>query len=95
MVYTDKRYPGFFQTIHSFNAIPVMMPQIPNTTIWDFPHTDHTFVDTPEFYQRIIGTEPPLERDSGVTIATGIELETLFTCGDGSFDPVTKMGSHG
>jgi hypothetical protein len=75
-------------------VIPVTLPQIPNTTVWDLPNTDHAFVDTPEFYQRIIGMEPSLEKDVGVKNATGIELETLITCSDGCFDPQTKTGSH-
>jgi hypothetical protein len=80
---------------HSHNSILVTAPQLPNQTVWDLPQEDHAFVDTLEFYQRIIGLEPPLERRMGVKIATGIELETLITCSDGSFDPQTKKGSHG
>lgn len=94
-VYIDKRDPNFFHTDHSPNPIPVTTPRTPNTTVWVLPPHDHAFVDTPEFYQRIIGLEPPVDRDVGFQIATGIELETLITCSDGSFDPQTKKGSHG
>jgi hypothetical protein len=94
-VYIDKRYPGFFHTDHSHNAIPVTTPQIPNMALWDHPHENHAFVDTPESYERIIRLEPPVEREVGVKIATGIELETLLMCSDGSYDPKTKKGSHG
>jgi hypothetical protein len=64
-------------------------------SIWDLLHIDHASVDTPEFYQRIIGLEPPIDREVGVKIDTDIELETLITCSDGSFNPQTKKGSHG
>ena len=67
----------------------------PTTTIWDLPAANHAFVDTPEFYQRIIGASPPIDSRIGGQIATGIELETLVTCSDGSFDPATQLGSHG
>jgi ribonuclease HI len=91
----DRRYPAFFHTDHSSSAIPVTTPQIPTMSLWDLSHEDHTFVDTPEFYQKLIGMDPQMERDVGVQIATGIELETLITCSDGSFDPQTKKGSNG
>jgi hypothetical protein len=91
-VYTDKRFPGFFHKVHSPNAIPTTIPQLHNTTVWDLPPTHHAFVDTPEFYQRILGGTATIV---SVKIATGIELEILVTCSDGSFDPVTRTGSHG
>ena len=94
-VYIDKRYPHYFHTDHSNNALPVTTPQLPSKNVWNLPTTEHAFVDTPEFYQRIIGLEPPIGRELGVKIATGIELETLITCSDGSFNPQTKKGSHG
>ncbi len=52
-------------------------------------------MDTPEFYQRLIGPHPPIDQQTGFHIATGIELETLITCSDGSFDPASGQGSHG
>jgi hypothetical protein len=45
--------------------------------IRDFPTTDHAFIDTPEFYKRIIGSSPPIDPRIGGQIATGIELEAL------------------
>ncbi len=52
-------------------------------------------MDTPEFFQRVIGPCPPLDFNTSFTITAGIELETLVTCSDGSFDPENKTGSHG
>jgi hypothetical protein len=52
-------------------------------------------VDTPEFYQRFIGQHPPIDDNIGFKIATGMELETLVTCSDGSYDPILQTGSHG
>jgi hypothetical protein len=68
---------------------------LPEPSIWNLPSADHAFVDTPEFYQRMIGECPPVDQNTGHDIATGIELETLVTCSDGSFDPESKTGSHG
>jgi hypothetical protein len=95
IVSTEKRFPNFFTAVHSTNEIPSTVNHPIPATIWDLPTTDHAFVDTPEFYQRLIGAVPPLNRTTNIKIATGIELETLVTCSDGSFDPETNRGSHG
>lgn len=71
------------------------MPKLPLQSIWDLPTTDHALVDMPEFYQRLIGMGPPLDFSTGSDIATGMELETLETCSNGSFDPDKKLESHG
>jgi hypothetical protein len=81
--------------VHSNTAIPLSTPQLPQNSIGDLPATDHLFVNTPEFYQRVIGVCPPIDPNIGFDIATGIELETLVTCSDGSFDAETNKGSHG
>ncbi len=39
--------------------------------------------------------KPPIDDYIGFKIATGMELETLMTCSDGSNDPVLQTGSHG
>jgi ribonuclease HI len=75
--------------------MPATSTPLPETSIWNLPRAVHAFVDTPEFYQRMIGECPPVDQNMGHNIATGIELETLVTCSDGSFDPETKTGSHG
>lgn len=94
-VYTDKQYPGFFHTSTSTSSFPGPTPETRDKTIWDLLHDDHAFVDTPAFYERLIGLQPPIEREVELKIATGVELDTLITCSDGSFDLQTKKGSHG
>jgi hypothetical protein len=70
-------------------------PQLPRNSIWNFESKDHAFKDTPEFCQRLIGTIPPIDPRTSHGIATGIELETLVTCSDGSFNPDSGKGSLG
>jgi hypothetical protein len=94
-VYGDSRFPTFFYQKPSPTGIPSTTPQLPQNAIWNLPSTDHAFVDTPEFYQRLIGEAPPFDYSTGFNIATGLELETLVTCSDGSFVPDKKLGSHG
>ena len=94
-LYRDSRFPSFFHQVPSPTGIPPTTPPLPQESIWNLPPTDHAFVDTPEFYQRLIGLTPPHTFAAGFDIATGLELETLVTCSDGSFDPDKKMGSHG
>jgi hypothetical protein len=47
------------------------------------------------FYQRLVGVTLQIDFTTGFNIATGLELETLVMCSDGSFDPDKKLGSHG
>jgi hypothetical protein len=94
-VYADPRFPGLFHTEHRPNAIPLTVPQLPINTIWGLLSTDHAFVETQGFYQRILGADPPLTSEVSVAITTYIELETLVSCSDGSFNPGSKHGSHG
>ncbi len=75
----DRQYPDFFHADQSNNALSVTTPPLFNKTIWDLPYIDHAFVVTPEFYQRIIGLEPPIDREVGIKIATVVELETIIT----------------
>ncbi len=91
----DSNFPRFFHQEPSPTCIPATIPQLPTNSIWDLPPTDHAFVETPEFYQQIGGLEPPYQFTTGFDIATGLELETLVTCSDGSFDPELKQRSHG
>jgi hypothetical protein len=93
--YTDPRFPGFFTIGHSPNGIPLTEPQSPLDSIWNYDPTDHAFVDTPEFYQCLMGPNPPIHPRSGFDIATGLELSTLVTCSDGSFNPDSGKGSLG
>ncbi len=53
-IYTDTRFPGYFQIVRSSTGIRSAPPQLPNNSIWNFPPIDNSCLDTPEFYQRII-----------------------------------------
>jgi hypothetical protein len=94
-IYTNTRFPGYFHVCNSSTGIPVTVPPTSSQCNWELPDIDHAFVDTPEFHKKILGINPPFEDRTGHNIATGIELETLVTCSNGSFEPETKFGSHG
>ncbi len=94
-VYGDSCFPNFFHQKPCLIGISSTLPQLPQHFIWDLPPMDHAFVDTPAFYQRLSGVQPPLDFSTGFKIATGLESETLVTCSEGSFNPKRKLGSHG
>jgi hypothetical protein len=64
-------------------------------SIWNFESNDHVFLDTPDFCQRLIGANPLINLRTSHDLATGIELETLVTYSDGSFNPDSGKGSLG
>jgi hypothetical protein len=43
----------------------------------------------------MIGPIPSMADQATLSIAHGMELETLVACSDGSYDPITMRGSHG
>ncbi len=94
-VYHDTHHKAFFHSVASITPFPLDSPSTPGSSVWTLNSTQHAFVDTPEFYQRLIGNDPPIEDTVGFQIATGLELETLIACSDGSYDPKHQTGSHG
>jgi hypothetical protein len=43
----------------------------------------------------MIGPIPSMADQATLSIAHGMELETLVACSDGSYDPITMRDSHG
>jgi hypothetical protein len=65
----------------------------PPPATWDRTRIPPILANTPDFYQRLIGPAPDLSESIQLSLAHGMELETLMACSDGS---VTKgTGSHG
>jgi ribonuclease HI len=92
-VYITTKYPGYFQINYSTNPFPDTLPD--SAPVWDADPTTHAFVDTPEFYSRLLSHNLPTSFHTGQDIATSLELETLVACSDGSYDPNQKIGGHG
>jgi hypothetical protein len=86
---TDRYYSA-----PSSSTFPLASSSSPNS-LWPATADIHAFVDTPEFFQRLIGPSPVLDESITADIATHIETGTLLTCSDGSFTPDTGTGSHG
>lgn len=78
----DTWFSHYFYQEPCTTGIPSTMPQSPQNHIWDLPLTDHALADTHEFYQLIVGPDPPIDFHTGFNIATVWELETLVTCSD-------------
>ena len=92
-IYVNMTYPDYFQVDYSTTPIPDTTP--PHAHIWDQDPTAHAFVDTPDFYKRLLGTKPLSSNEVEQDIATNLELETLVACSDGSFNPDKAVGGHG
>jgi hypothetical protein len=94
IISTNTSQGDYFYSMASSTPFP-QDTSTPAPSVWNLDSMSHAFVDTPEFYQRLIGSKPPIDDHIGFKIATGMELETLLSCSDGSFDPLHKTGSHG
>jgi hypothetical protein len=94
-IYTDPSPGKYSYSMSSLTPFPSQPTSTTEPSIWTLNTESYAFVDTPEFYQRLIGKNPPIDDNIGFKIATGMELETLLSCSDGSFDPIHKTGSHG
>ncbi len=95
LTYDNHQEPTKFYTTSSTSSLPTTSTTTPNDSIWELDSSQHALADTPEFYQRLIGPFPLTTDQVDLSIAHGIELETLVACSDGSYDPITKQGSHG
>jgi hypothetical protein len=95
-IYQDPLFDDFlFYTSPSQNTLPTAFNRPDINSIWDLDDSHHVYTNTPEFYQWLIGQLPNLNNHEGLAIAHQLELETLLTCGDGSFYPEAFTGSHG
>jgi hypothetical protein len=95
LIYDKQQEPTKFYTASSTSSLPQATAPPPNDSIWELDSSWHAFADTPAFYQRLIGPFYLTTDQADLSIAHGIELETLAACSDGSYDPITKQGSHG
>jgi hypothetical protein len=59
----------FFYSVARLTPFPSTPPTNPASSIWTLDSTQHAFVDTPEFYQRLIGKYPPIDDTVGFWIA--------------------------
>lgn len=64
-----------------------------DTSLWSPSAVPNSLSTTPAFYQRLIGPLPEMSESVQLSLAHGLELETLAACSDGSV--TTGKGSHG
>ncbi len=77
-IYTERGQDAYFYSMVSSTTFPQPSLPTPASSIWTFDSNTRAFVDTPEFHQRLISHNPPIDNAIGVKIATGMELES--TC---------------
>ncbi len=80
---------------YSSNPIPTTPLPAAVSSVWDLDDFLNVLVDTPEFYQRIMGPLTNISDQTGMEVAHNLELETLVTCSDGSYFPESHTGSRG
>jgi hypothetical protein len=68
-----------------------ILPEEPQQ--WDLSIIPAPFTNTPHFFQRLIGKQPPTLHQCS-TLAAAIENESLLSCSDGAYCPVTYRGSQ-
>ncbi len=79
-------------TTPSSSIFPFPPSPIPSG-IWKTCNVSLIFADTPTFFQRLIGADPPTTEDCS-TIAEEIRLSTFLACSDGSHNPTLAIASH-
>jgi hypothetical protein len=63
------------------------------SSLWEESQISAVFHDTPVFFQRLIGSHPPI-MEACDEIAEEISYNSLVTCSDRAHNPDTSTGSH-
>ena len=95
LTYDDQYEPTKFYVNSSMSCIPPESVPSPGASYSTIESPLQALDDMPEFYQRMLGPLPSMADQATLSIVHGMELETLVACSDGSYDPMTKRGSHG
>jgi hypothetical protein len=92
--------PTTVTTIHghllsSPSADPFPQPTQLSTEVsqWDINPIPPPFIDTPPFFQRLIGYNPPTAEECE-QIREEVQDNSLLACSDGSHCPAKHVGSH-
>jgi hypothetical protein len=87
----QRTHDGIFSASSSLTFHIDIVPEEPQQ--WDLSIIPAPFTNTPHFFQRLIGKQPPTLHQCS-TLAAAIENESLLSCSDGAYCPVTYRGSQ-